>query len=244
MTLQAAMLLLAEDSAFLTFVKKDTFFAVVLFAMTLTAATLVVWRLWLNYNSRTDLNLFLPHFQEVLNKEGVEGATKFCKAQPPSEVIPTKLFVAALENNKQGMAAMRRAMANTVEMEILPDLNFLLPSILAIAKIATMVGLLFTIVSMIGTFNELGKAGAGGGGGQAKASSEIGLALFATMLGLLTAIPLVFTYTLCKAWIHKFELKMKSAGQKLLVLIQAAKATPAVQGSPGGRAPQAAGAGR
>ncbi len=215
----------AEDSAFVVFIKKDTFFAVVLFVMTLSAATLVIWRLWLNFNARTDLNLFMPRFQEVLNKEGIEGATKFCKAQPPSEVIPTKLFVAALENNKSGMAAMRRAMANTVEMEILPDLNFLLPSILAVAKIATMVGLLFTIISMIGTFSELGKAS--GGGGQAQASAQIGLALFATMLGLLTAIPLVFTYTLCKAWIHKFELKMKSAGQKLLLLVQAAKNQPA-----------------
>jgi len=31
---------------------------------------------------------------------------------------------------------MRRAMANAIELEILPDLNFLLPTILAIAKIA------------------------------------------------------------------------------------------------------------
>ncbi len=50
---------------------------------------------------------------------------------------------------------MRRAMANVIELEILPDLNFLLPPILAIAKIATMVGLLGTVISMIGTFSEI-----------------------------------------------------------------------------------------
>ncbi|HMO35439.1 MAG TPA: MotA/TolQ/ExbB proton channel family protein, partial [Gemmatales bacterium] len=70
-----------------------------------------------------------------------------------------------------------------------------------------------------------------GTGGQAQASAEIGLALFATMLGLLTAIPLVFTHTLCKAWIHKYEIKMKNAGQKLLLLTQAAKTTPPMQGA-------------
>lgn len=225
--------LLAQESTspFVQFITKDALYAVILFAMTFAAATMVVWRLWLNYNAKTDLNLFLPKFQEVLNKEGIEGALKFCKAQPKGEPIPSKLFVAALERQKEGLAAMRKAMAGVVELEILPDLNFLLPSILAVAKIATMVGLLFTIISMIGTFSELGKASEQGTGGQAKASAEIGLALFATMLGLLTAIPLVFTHTLCKAWIHKFENKMKSAGQKLLILVQAAKTTPPMQGA-------------
>jgi len=220
---------LFAESAFVQFLTKDTLFAAILFAMTFFGATLVVWRLWLNFNAKTDLNLFLPKFQEVLNKEGIEGALKFCKAQPKSELIPSKLFVAALEKQREGLAAMRKAMANTVELEILPDLNFLLPTTLAIAKVATMVGLLFTIISMIGTFTALGDAAKEGTGGQASASAEIGLALFATMFGLLTAIPLVFTHTLCKAWVHKFENKMKNAGQKLLLLTQAAKTTPPMQ---------------
>lgn len=222
--------MLFAESAFIKFITHDTLFAVVLFAMTFVGAVLVVWRLWLNYNSKTDLNLFLPRFQEILNKEGIEGALKFCKAQPKSEYIPSTLFVAALEKQKEGLAAMRKSMANAVELEILPALNFLLPSILAFAKIATMVGLLFTIISMIGTFSSLGEASEKGTGGQAQASAEIGLALFATMLGLLTAIPLVFTHTMCKAWIHKYDIKMKNAGQKLLLLTQAAKTTPPMQG--------------
>lgn len=218
------------ESAFIEFVTKDPLFAVVLFAMTSIGATLVVWRLWLNHNSKTDMNLFLPKFQEVMNKEGIDGALKFCKAQPKSEPIPF-MYVSALEKHREGLAAMRKAMANSVELEILPSLNFLLPTILAFAKVATMVGLLFTIISMIGTFSALGKASKEGGGGQASASAEIGLALFATMLGLLTAIPLVFTHTLCKAWVHKYEIKLKNAGTKLLLLTQAAKTTPPMQGA-------------
>ena len=216
-----------DHGAFVNFLVGDPFFAVVLLAMTLTAVTLVVWRLILNFHFKTDMNQFLPRFQDVLNKEGIEGAIRFCKAQPASEGIPRKLFVAGLENAKQGLAAMRRAMLTVMEMEILPDLNFLLTMILAVAKIATMVGLLATIISMIGTFDALGKAAAsGGGGGQAQASSQIGLALFGTMFGLMTAIPLVFAHVLFKAWIHKQELKMKGAMQKLLLLVQAAKNQP------------------
>ena len=117
---------------------------------------------------------------------------------------------------------MRRAMANAIELEIVPELNFLLPPILAIAKVATMVGLLGTVISMTNTFNEIQKAAAGGGNVTGHAGA-IGLALYATALGLVTAIPLVFAHVLFKAWIAQFEVKMKNAAQKLLVLVQAAR---------------------
>jgi biopolymer transport protein ExbB len=204
-------------SAFWKFVSEDWYFAIPMFLMSFTAIALVIWRILLNLNARTNLNEFLPAFQDRLEKEGVEGALRFCRSH--SDVIPRRLFVAGLETSKQGLAAMRRAMANVIELEILPDLNFLLPSILAIAKIATMVGLLGTVISMIGTFQKIQEAK----GEVASHSGAIGLALFATALGLTTAIPLVFSHVLFKAWIAKYEVRMKSAAQKLLVLVQAAK---------------------
>jgi biopolymer transport protein ExbB len=209
---------------FLKFVTQDWYFAIPMFAMSFVAITLVVWRIMLNLNARTDLSALLPDLQEKLAREGVDGALKFCRAQPG--VIPRKLFAAGLETARQGLAAMRRAMANVIELEILPDLNLLLPTILAIAKIATMVGLLGTVISMIGTFSEIEEMR------QRKeeitsASGSIGLALFATALGLMTAIPLVFAHVLFKAWIANFELKMKGAAQKLVLLVQAHKPAPA-----------------
>ena len=221
--------------AFFQFCSDHVAFAVIMFAMSLAAATLVVWRLMLNFSARTNMDRFLPTFQETLQQQGVEGALTLCRAETGH--IPRRLYTAGLENSSQGTAAMRRAMASAIELEIMPDLNYLLPSILAIAKISTMVGLLGTVVSMIGTFQALGDAakaaiegGGGGAGGQAQASREIGLALFATALGLVTAIPLVFSHVLFKAFTHKFEIQMKSSAQKLLVLVQAMKAgtlTPA-----------------
>ena len=201
-------------SAFWDFVKGDWYFAIPMGLMSITALTLVIWRLLLNLNATTNMNEFLPVFQEKLEKEGVDGALRFCRTR--TDVIPRKLFTSGLETSKQGLAAMRRAMANTIELEILPDLNFLLPTILAIAKIATMVGLLGTVISMIGTFQKLSEPGAT----PKEHSQKIGLALFATALGLVTAIPLVFTHVLFKAWVARFELRMKSAAQKLLVLVK------------------------
>jgi biopolymer transport protein ExbB len=202
-------------SAFWKFVVGDWYFAIPMFLMSLTAITLVVWRILLNHNAKTQMNIFLPAFQRKLQSEGVDGALRLCRAQ--TGIIPRRLFVAGLETSRQGLAAMRRAMANTIELEILPDLNFLLPPILAIAKIATMVGLLGTVISMINTFNAIQQASAGEMTGHAGA---IGLALFATALGLTTAIPLVFAHVLFKAWVAKFEVQMKSAALKLVTLMQ------------------------
>jgi biopolymer transport protein ExbB len=200
------------------FITHDWYFFWPMFFMSLSGLTLVIWRLLLNINGNTVMNEFLPVFQERLEKDGVEGALRFCRAR--TDIMPRRLFTAGLEVSRQGLAAVRRSMANIIELEILPDLNFLLPSILAIAKIATMVGLLGTVISMIGTFNAISTAEAGGVGSQAGA---IGLALFATAMGLITAIPLVFAHVLFKAWVAQFEVRMKNAAQKLTLLLQAVK---------------------
>jgi len=205
-------------SSFFTFLFQHWFFALPMIGMSGASITMVIWRILLNINGNTNMNEFLPVFQEKLEREGMDGALRFCRAR--TDIIPRRLFTAGLETSKQGLAAMRRAMANIIELEIMPDLNFLLSPILAVAKIATMVGLLGTVISMVGTFQAISRST---GGDAASHSGEIGLALWATALGLVTAIPLVFAHVLFKAWIAKFEVKMKGAAQKLLLLVQAAK---------------------
>jgi len=216
------------------FVSEEWYFFCPLLLMSMTAMCLVIWRILLNMHSKTKMDVFLPAFQAILAKEGIESARKMCAAQ--GGLIPRKLIVAGLDNAKQGAAAMRRAMANTIELEILPELNFLLAPILAIAKIATMVGLLLTVVSMIQTFSAIQRAQeaptGGSGGGPAGQAGAIGLALFATAMGLLTAIPLVFSHVLFKDGIHKFELLMKNTGQKLINLVQNLKANPPTAATP------------
>src|SRR6266478_2798909 len=191
--------------AFFEFITRHWYFAVPMFIMSLVAITLVIWRIMLKMNARTDLNEFLPQFQQRLEREGPAGALTYCRGR--QDYIPRRLFAAALECSKQGSAAMRR----------------------------TMVGLLGTVVSMIFVFNEMGK-------GSAKPEDQgrdIGLALFATALGLMTAIPLVFSHVLFKAWISRFEVRMKSAAQKLLVLMQAKPVVKPVAGQPASAVPTA-----
>jgi biopolymer transport protein ExbB len=203
----------------------EWYFSIPLVIMSLIAASLVIWRILLNGSAKTDMDEFLPVFQDTLRKTGIKGAIALCKEE--KGLVPSRLFVAGLEAADQGAAAMRRSMSNETELEILPQLNFLLAPILAIAKIATMVGLFFTVISMINTFDAIGQETKSGNvkgiGGH---SSKIGLALFATAMGLFTAIPLVFSHVLFKESISRFETKMKSAGQKLITLVVNYKRDP------------------
>jgi len=207
------------------FFVKEWYFSIPLVVMSLIAAALVLWRLLLNNTANTDMDDFLPVFQQTLRKGGIKAAVDLCKEE--KGLIPNRLFVAGLEASEQGAAAMRRSMANENELEIVPRLHFLLAWILAIAKIATMVGLFFTVISMINTFNAIGEQASSGKakeiGGHA---SKIGLALFATALGLFTAIPLVFSHVIFKDWIANFQIKVKAASQKLITLVTNYKKDP------------------
>lgn len=204
----------------------EWYFALPLIIMSLVAACLVIWRIMLNNSSKTDMDDFLPVFQETLRKKGVKGAIALCKEE--KGLIPSRLYVAGLEASEQGAAAMRRSMANEAELEITPRLNFLLAHILAVAKIATMVGLFFTVISMINTFSALGEQGQQGGKDIGGHSKKIGLALFATALGLFTAIPLVFSHVLFRDWIGKFDNQVKIASHKLLTLVTNYKKDPSL----------------
>src|SRR5260370_8295942 len=175
-------------AALTDFISNEWYYFGPLLLMSMTAMALIIWRLLLNNSAKTNLGVFLPVFQATLQKDGIEGARKFCSVQ--SGLIPRKLFVAGLDNAKQGASAMRKAMANTIELEILPEMNFLLAPMIAIGKIATMVGLFLTVVSMIGTFSAIGEAVKNNAQGRPGAQpAKTGPTPFATPIGLITPLP-------------------------------------------------------
>src|SRR5579885_1459501 len=144
-------------NALKNFYLNEWYFAVPMTLMALTAFALVAWRYLLNLSAKSNLYDLMPDLQDTLKHKGLRGAIALCREE--KGLIPSVLFVAGLEAADQGVAAMRRSMASAIEFEILPRLNFLLAPILAIAKIATMVGLLGTVISMINTFNAISEVG-------------------------------------------------------------------------------------
>ena len=205
-------------NALRNFFLDEWYFSAPMTLMAFIAFSLVAWRFLLNLSARSSLDDLWPDLQETLKRKGTRGAVALCRDE--KGLIPNLLFTAGLEASEQGVAAMRRSMASAIELEVMPRLNFLLAPILGIAKISTMVGLLGTVISMINTFNAISSAKSGDPSGVTSQAGAIGLALFATAMGLMIAIPLVFCHVMFKDWIHRFDTRMKASAQKLITLVQ------------------------
>ena len=78
----------------------EWYFSIPLVVMSLIAAALVIWRLLLNTSANTDMDDFLPVFQQTLRKNGIKGAVTLCKEE--KGLIPNRLFVAGLEAVRPG----------------------------------------------------------------------------------------------------------------------------------------------
>src|SRR5438094_7678194 len=90
----------------------EWYFALPLVCMSLFGGCLVIWRFLLNLSATTDMDDFLPVFQQTLRKNGIKGAIALCKEE--KGLIPNRIFVAGLEAADQGTAAMKRSIANEV----------------------------------------------------------------------------------------------------------------------------------
>src|SRR4029450_2915840 len=84
----------------------EWYFAIPLVLMSLVGAALVIWRILLNMSANTDMDDFLPVFQQTLRKNGIKGAVSLCKEE--KGLIPSRLFVAGVGGSHQGAAAARR----------------------------------------------------------------------------------------------------------------------------------------
>src|SRR5258708_28062775 len=93
-------------SAFSNFLTKEWYFAYPMIGMSLVGIALVIWRLLLNLNAKTDMNEFMPLFQKKLEAEGPDGALRYCRSR--TDMIPRRLYSTGLQSAKQGTAAMRR----------------------------------------------------------------------------------------------------------------------------------------
>jgi biopolymer transport protein ExbB len=161
------------------------FFLSVFVVLFLASFTLIFWRWLLNRAAKTDLADLVRRLKDDLGAGRWDDAVNLCEEE--SGVV-AKVFKTALDASPQGKTAVRNGMADKIELEIVPDLNFLLPWILVLAKLSPMVGLLGTVWGMINAF---GKIAGAVKVDPSSLAGDIGMALFTTAEGLLIAIPLI-----------------------------------------------------
>jgi biopolymer transport protein ExbB/TolQ len=162
--------------------------------------TITAWRRVSEKRFRNEQALlaFLEQVETPLARGDFDAAMQACDGD--RRAVP-QLALLALENRKIGFAKVRQLVLDRFERDVLADLEHRLSWVNTCIKSAPMVGLLGTVVGMMGAFERLPNVK----NPAADLASMISLALITTALGLTIAIPLSVCTASINVKIRKME---------------------------------------
>jgi biopolymer transport protein ExbB/TolQ len=138
-----------------------------------------------NINARA----FMAQVQKLVMGNNIDRAIKLCNAAPNAALA--RVVKAGLTRANKGEREVHNALEEAA-LEVVPLVQKRTGSLQAIANIATMLGLLGTVVGMIGAFNDL--ATVTPDKRQEALGRNIALAMNTTAFGLIIAIPCLFAF--------------------------------------------------
>lgn len=140
-----------------------------------------------NMNARA----FMAQIQKLVMADNVDRAIKLCNAAP-SRALP-QVIKAGLTRANKGEVEIQNAIEEAT-LEIVPEIQKRTPALQTIANVATLAGLLGTIMGLIDAFEAL--EGASPERRQEMLSRGIALAMNTTAFGLVVAIPTLVIHLL------------------------------------------------
>ncbi|RYG64214.1 MotA/TolQ/ExbB proton channel family protein [bacterium] len=170
--------------------------------LSVISLAIMLERAWLFWTLRDDTEALMRDLGRLLRTGDLEGARRRLETSPSAEAA---VVVAGLVEADLGAEAAEEAMAGASALQRL-KLEKRLAFLGTLGNNAPFIGLLGTVIGIIGAFQELGKANAaplsGAGAAGAAASqlapaavmTNIAEALVATAVGLVVAIPAVAAY--------------------------------------------------
>lgn len=159
-------------------------------AMSIVAIGIVIERfIFLFFKYNINAHAFMAQIQKLVMAGNVDRAIKLCNAAP-SAALP-KVVKAGLTRANKGDLAISNAIEETT-LEVVPLIMRRTPALLAIANIATLLGLLGTIVGLIQAFASL--ADAAPEDRQRLLGVGISIAMYTTAAGLIVAIPTMLAH--------------------------------------------------
>ncbi len=142
---------------------------------------------------------FLEALEAPLSRGDYDQANEVCEGDRRATCQLSQL---AILNRSLGFNKVKKLVADRFQRDVLQDLEYRLSWVYTVIKAAPMIGLLGTVIGMMGAFSNL--AGSEGVEPQVLAN-DIMFALITTAAGLAIAIPLV----LCTAYINVQIRKME-----------------------------------
>jgi biopolymer transport protein ExbB/TolQ len=133
---------------------------------------------------------FLEELRPALQQGQFDQVAQICDSPPYWAKAVPQLILEALANAGRDPQALRRLLAERFDREVLSELQYRMAWINTVIKAAPMLGLLGTVLGMIGAFGKIAVAQRSGVDPKVLADN-ISFALVTTAVGLLVAIPLM-----------------------------------------------------
>lgn len=158
--------------------------------MSIFAIGIIIERfIFLFFKYNINATAFMAQIQKLVMAGNVDRAIKLCNAAP-SAALP-KVVKAGLTRANKGEVAIQNAIEEAT-LEVVPMVTRRTPALLALANIATLLGLLGTIIGLIDAFDSL--ATAAPEDRQEMLSRGIAVAMNTTAFGLIVAIPTMLAH--------------------------------------------------
>ncbi len=133
----------------------------------------------------------LSRIQEKLKPPGkTKEAIEICQNPPYWHTALAQLFAVGLAVMHKGLAKVKQALVSEFHTQIIASMENRLTSISTAAKLEPLLGLLGTVIGMIGAFGNVGEGQRATDPGSQLAAS-IALGLWTTAVGLMIATPLI-----------------------------------------------------
>ena len=187
-------------------------------------SVIMVWRrvAQTRFRNEQEQAEFLDSLDRNLAAGDLDGVAQLCEGD--RRAMP-QLIMLALANRNVGYTKVRALLADRFQRDVLADLEYRLSWVYTVIKSAPMVGLLGTVVGMMGAFSELGSLEKVDADSLAK---NISLALITTACGLAIAIPLVLSTASVNVRIRKLEDLVAAGLSRFLESFRAALTKPPV----------------
>lgn len=130
---------------------------------------------------------FLGEVRERLQARDYDGVSALCDTPAYWAKAVPQLILIGMRHRYMTLPKLKVLLNEKFEREIIAELAYQHAGMAVVAKTAPMVGLLGTVTGIIGSFSAISKTG---GGDPNALAAKIGLALMATMWGLVIAIPM------------------------------------------------------
>jgi biopolymer transport protein ExbB len=162
---------------------------------------IVVWRrvAQTRFRSEDEQLDFLESLEQPLLSGDFDAAEELCEGD--GRAMP-QLVHLAVSNRQIGYAKVRALVTERFQRDVLSDLEYRLSWVYTVIKTAPMVGLLGTVVGMMGAFSQLAT---GDDVDPTQLAENIMLALITTACGLSIAIPLVLSTASINVRMRKME---------------------------------------